>query len=144
MTYGLLSESSPDRATITGGGSFAPWPTLLVVDGDPDSLSSLVRHFEKRGFHVAAATSVAEAKDFCHRRRNWTLAISDYHLPDGTGWELCCWIQEQPGWESMPFLLTSGGMNCSALCTTADFLAKPFELETLEQRVRSLLQRKSA
>ncbi len=144
MTPGLLTESMPDRAPITGGGSFAPWPTLLVVDADMEMLGTVVCHFEKRGFHVAAAGSVAEAKDFCHRRRNWTLAISDYHLPDGTGWELCCWIQEQPGWEAMPFLLTSGSINCSTLCTTAAFLPKPFRLESLEQRVRTLLHRKSA
>lgn len=144
MTYSLLSESMPDRATIPGGESFAPWPTLLVVDGDLEMLSTVVRYFEKRGFHVAAASSLAEAKDFCHRRRNWTLAIADYHLPDGTGWELCCWIQEQPGWETMPFLLTSANLNCATLGTTADYLAKPFRLEALEQRVRALLHRKSA
>jgi DNA-binding response OmpR family regulator len=142
MRPGLLSESLPDHALIPGGGSISAWPTLLVVDSDADMLGTLACYFEKRGFHVAAATSIAEAKAFCHRRRNWTLVLADYHLPDGTGWELCCWMQEQPGWQSLPFVMMSGSINCSVLCKGAEYLAKPFRLDDLEVLVRGLLNRK--
>jgi len=142
MRPGLLSESLPDYAMIPGGASVAAWPTLLVVDSDAEMLSTLVCYFENRGFHVAAATSIVEAKAICHRRRNWTLVLADFHLPDGTGWELCCWMQEQPGWQNLPFIMMSGSMNCSALCNGADYLAKPFHLDDLEARVRALLGRK--
>ena len=142
MRPGLLSESLPDHAMIPGGTNIGAWPTLLVVDSDCDMLGTLVCYFEKRGFHVAAATSIAEAKTFCHRRRNWTLVLADYHLPDGTGWELCCWMQEQPGWQSLPFVMMSGSMNCSTLCKGAEYLAKPFRLDDLEERIRGLLNRK--
>lgn len=126
---------------ITGGLSYSPWPTLLVVDSDVEMLSALVCYFEKRGFHVAAANTLADAKAFCHRRRSWTLVIADYHLPDGTGWELCCWMEEQAGGRAVPFLLISGSPKCASLCPGADYLAKPFSLEALEARVRSLVGR---
>jgi DNA-binding response OmpR family regulator len=140
MQPGLLSESLADHAMIRGGAGMAGWPTLLVVDSDAEMLRTLACYFEKRGFHVAAAANLTDAKAFCHRRRTWTLVIADYHLNDGTGWELCCWMQEQPGWKNIPFILMSGSLNCTALCPGAHYLAKPFRMEALETRMRTLLE----
>lgn len=139
MRHGLLSDSLPDHALIAGSTNLHSWPTLLVVDSDTEMLSTLACFFEKRGFHVAAATNLADAKAFCHRRLNWTLVIADYHLPDGTGWELCCWLREQPNTPVGPFLLMSGSMSCAGLSSEVDYLPKPFHLDELETRVRALL-----
>jgi two-component system alkaline phosphatase synthesis response regulator PhoP len=141
MRSSPLRDSLPEHAMIPGGAAVGSWPTLLVVDDDPVMLETLVWYFEKRGFHVAASSNLAEAKTFFHRRKNWTLVLSDYHLPDGTGLELCWWMREQVGY-SPAFLLMSGSMNCAALCQDVDFLAKPFALETLETRVHGLLGRR--
>lgn len=123
---------------VPGGAHATTWPTLLVVDNDTEMLQTLVWYFEKRGFHVAASASLAEAKTFFHRRKSWTLVISDYHLPDGTGFELCCWISDQVR-NAPPFLLMSGSSNCPPVCAGIDFLAKPFPLEALESRIHALL-----
>lgn len=133
-----LRDSLPEHAMLPGGARLGGWPTLLVVDNDRAMLQTLVWYFEKRGFHVAAGSTLAEAKAYFQRRKSWTLVISDYHLPDGTGFELCCWVRDQ-GREVPPFLLMSGSANCAALCPGVDFLAKPFPLETLETRVRAIL-----
>jgi DNA-binding response OmpR family regulator len=140
MRSGLLRESLHDIGMLSGCTHPGTWPTLLVVDSDPEMLQTLVCFFEKRGFHVAPSSTIAEAKTFFHRRKAWTLVIADYHLPDGTGWELCCWIREQTGAET-PFLLMSGSVNGAALCAGTDHLAKPFLLEELEGRVRTILRR---
>lgn len=139
MLTGLLPESVNDHALHRGAAQLVAWPTLLVVDTDLQVTGSVVCFFERRGFHVAAATSLAEAKPFLHRRKNWTLIISDYHLPDGTGVEFFDWIREQ-GCES-PVLLTSGSPHFSALCGEIAFLPKPFSLEKLESYVRDLKHR---
>jgi DNA-binding response OmpR family regulator len=139
MLSGLLRDSLPEHAMIPGGAHVATWPTLLVVDTDVEMLRTLVCYFEKRGFHVAAGTTLAEAKEFFHRRKNWTLVIADYHLPDGTGWDLCCWVREQA--RSTPVLLMSGSADGATLCAGADYLPKPFPLDALEGRVRVLLGR---
>ena len=123
MFPGLLQESLSGHSLVGHGAQLSAWPTLLVVDSDIEGTQSLVCFFEKRGFHVAPCETLAEAKDVFQRRKNWTLVIADYHLPDGTGTELCLWIQQQSG--DTPFLLMSGSPHFSALCEESDFLAKP-------------------
>lgn len=138
MLPGLLRDSLPENAMLSGDGRTVSWPTLLIVDSDTEMLQTLVCYFEKRGFHVAASVTVADAKTFFHRCKHWTLVVSDYHLPDGTGLDLCSWIREQAG-AAPPFLLMSGSPNCANLCASIEYLAKPFPLEALESRVRTLL-----
>jgi DNA-binding response OmpR family regulator len=138
----FLCDSLPDNATIPGGTGHDPWPTLLVVDSDPHMLHTLACYFEKRGFHVAAAATIAEAKTYFYRHKTWTLVVADYHLPDGTGWELCSWLREQV--RPPPCLLMSGSVQGAELCDGVDFLAKPFAIGELENRVRALLPRGTA
>lgn len=135
-----LRESLPEHAVVSGGGHVGAWPTLLVVDGDAEMRLTLVCYFEKRGFHVAAGGTLAEAKTFLQQRKAWSLVLSDYHLPDGTAMELMCWARDQAG-STTPFLLMSGSLNIAALCQGVDYLAKPFRASDLEARVRALLGR---
>lgn len=133
-----LRDSLPEHAVLPGGASLATWPTLLIVDDDPQMLETLVWYFEKRRFHVAAAATLAEARNLFHRCRSWSLVISDYHLPDGTGLELCWWIRDQ-GTAAPAFLVMSGSTPCPAVGAGVAFLPKPFSLQALEQRVHALL-----
>jgi DNA-binding response OmpR family regulator len=134
-----LRDSLSDHAVSAGGARVETWPTLLLVDDDPQMLSTLVCYFERRGFHVAPATHLAEAKALYPRCKHWTLVISDYHLPDGTGAELCEWLRGQRGAQP-PFLLMSGSVMEDLGSLGVPFLAKPFALEELEARVRLLLR----
>lgn len=140
MPSTLLHESLPEHAILAGGARVPSWPTLLVVDSDREMVQTLVCYFEKRGFHVAAGASLAEAKDFFRRRKSWTLVIADYHLPDGTGSELCSWVREQA--EATPVLLMSGSPHCATLCAGTDYLSKPFPLEKLAAYMHTLLSRR--
>ena len=139
MLTGLLPESASALASIQGAGGLNSWPTLLVVDTDEEMRFTLVRFFEKRGFHVAAADSLAEVRDFFHRRKTWTLIIADYHLADGTGAELCDWVRDQGN--STPVLLLSGSPHAATLCAGNDYFAKPFSIEKLETYVQGLRRR---
>lgn len=125
---------------MTGGTHALAWPTLLIVDSDAEMLQTLVCFFEKRGFHVAASGTLAEAKSYLERRKRWTLVIADYHLPDGNGLELLGCVREHVG-EATPVLLMSGSAQGAALCAGVDYLAKPFPLSALETRVQALLGR---
>jgi DNA-binding response OmpR family regulator len=135
-----LRDSLPEHHLTPGGAVVETWPTLLVIDSDPEMLRTLACFFEKRGFHVAAAGNVGEAKDYFYRRPRWTMVIADYHLPDGTGWDFCAWLRERPNATATPFLLMSGGLHAATICPEVDFLAKPFRVEDLENRVRTLLR----
>ncbi len=126
---------------MPGGADVGAWPTLLVIDSDPEMLRTLAWFFEKRGFHVAAAATVGEAKVYFQRHPRWTMVIADYHLPDGNGWDFCAWMREQStALAPTPFLLMSGGAYATTICPELDFLAKPFRIDELERRVRTLLR----
>lgn len=128
---------------MAGETHLMTWPSLLLVDDDAQMLETLVCYFEKRGFHVAPAASLAEAKSLFRRHKAWALVISDFHLPDGTGGDLYEWAETQPG-AKPPFLLMSGSLDAELLCAGLDFLPKPFPLHELERRVRLLLEARNA
>jgi len=139
MRDGYPRESLPVRAAPPPGGRVDGWPSLLVVDDDPHMLQTLVCLFERRGFQVAAVATVAEAKRVFQRHKTWVLAIADYHLPDGTGWELGRWLREHSP-TAPPVLLMSGSGHLDVSCTEAELLKKPFTLSDLEARVDALLR----
>lgn len=141
MVPASLRVSLPESATAAGGTSLDAQPALLIVDDDVQMLGTLVCYFERRGFHTAPAATVEEAKILFARRNTWTLVISDFHLPDGTGADLCDWVQAQRG-TPPPFLLMSGSVNGEVETTGMQYLAKPFAVEQLEARVGALLGRK--
>jgi two-component system response regulator HydG len=113
-----------------------PWPTLLVVDPDVATARAIVCFFEKRGFHVAAGSTLADVRDFLHRRKTWTLVIADYYLPDGNGVEVRDWM-DQEGCRA-PLLLLSSNPHCETPCEGIQYLAKPFAIEKLDQYVRTV------
>ncbi|HUR59350.1 MAG TPA: response regulator [Opitutaceae bacterium] len=134
----FLRDSLSEHA-LAGGGNGTFSPTLLIVDDDAHMLQALGCYFARRSFNVATARTVGEAKDVFAQQKLWTLVISDYHLPDGTGMELKAWLEAQPG-GAPPFLLMSGSIQGSAAALGLDFLAKPFALADLEGRLRILLR----
>ncbi len=126
---------------VAAPGPFGPagktsWPTLLVVDADEALARTLVCHFERRGFHVAAAGTLAEAQAFLERRKDWTLVIADCHLPDGTVWELEPWLKQQS--PRPPLLLLSQNPRMVPEHTEAGFLLKPISLARIEASVNRL------
>ena len=135
-----MPASASDLAPFRGVGQFSPWPTLLVVDADEAMRSTLVCFFEKKGFHVAAAANLAEMMEYFHRRRDWTLIIADFHLPDGSGAELCNWVEDQGS--STPVLLLSGSPHAATLCAGHDYLQKPVPITELEAYVRNVRRKR--
>ena len=136
MLQSRLQDSLSEHAMIAGG-AIGLGPSLLVVDSDREMRHTLVSYFEKRGFHVAAAASLAAAKLSFATSKTWALIIADYHLPDGTGCDLVAWARERS--PEIRVLLMSGSTHVASLCEGEDFFAKPFRLEKLEAFVGSAL-----
>jgi DNA-binding response OmpR family regulator len=130
--------SSPGHALSAASGAEAP-RDLLVIDDDTAMRETLACYFESRGFKVALAANLTEAMAAIQQQSHWRLVLSDYHLPDGTGAELHAWLCQQPGGDA-PFVLMSGSLKGEQLCGY-DYLAKPFSLRALEERLSGLLAR---
>lgn len=122
-----------------GGASGGEKRRVLIVDDDGAMLAALGLFFERRGFHAVVAASLGTAKSLARKWPGWTLVVSDYHLPDGSGLELEAWLRAQPFAPAPQFLLMSGSGGPELPFAGVEFLAKPFTMQDLNARVDALL-----
>jgi DNA-binding response OmpR family regulator len=116
---------------------------MLIVDDDESMRRALAFYFEQRGYRVVTAPTMATAKQQFSSSRHWALVIADYDLPDGTGWDFCCWIRQRSRAVIPPFLLISGAAAASFFADRVEFLPKPFSVEQLDHYVAALVGRRS-
>ena len=67
---------------------------ILIVEDDAMIASGLSYALEQEGYEVKTADCVAEARQVIDRE-NFSMAILDITLPDGTGYELCKLIKSR-------------------------------------------------
>jgi DNA-binding response OmpR family regulator len=112
--------------------------TILIVDDEKDLLGLLCQALEIRGFQVLAA-STAEAALFIAKNyeRPINLLLSDVTLAGVSGLDLAGQIADlHPGAAT---LFISGEPTPPARSPRFNFLAKPFTIEELLQRIRMIL-----
>jgi DNA-binding response OmpR family regulator len=119
-------------------------PTLLVAEDDPDLLELLVAALRMTGHEVLPARDGMQALALL-RSRPIDLAVLDVLMPRMTGLEVVREVRTDTSIEQQPVLLM-----LSALCSRSDvragliagaddYLAKPFDLGELIDRVDVLL-----
>ncbi len=112
---------------------------LLIVEDDP-KLGPIMRDVLSRNWNVMLATDIAQAQRHL-RDRIFDVAIVDRRLPDGDGIDLVSWMRER-GDATPTLMLTALGEvidKVSGLDAGAnDYLAKPFDFEEVEARLRAL------
>ena len=116
---------------------------VIVVDDDPDLgpairdvLASKEVHVETPGDARAALPTIL--------RDTPDLVILDVNMPGMSGWELCAILRRQSSTRSMPILFLTGRQEVKDRISAmqfggSDFLAKPFSVEDLRTKVKSLL-----
>lgn len=115
--------------------------TVLVVDDDGALREMMAITLRKEGHAVTAAGSAAEARSFIAGSA-FDLVVSDIYLGDGTAIELLEDIR-QAGSETAVILVTAQGtVETAAAAREAgvfDYLAKPFHVDQLVDRVTAAL-----
>lgn len=136
---------SSTRGSTTIGPLQAEWPAIvLVADDDPGARRLLRRLLETAGYQVAEAADGDEARALIVEIAP-DLAILDISMPGADGIALCHEIKANPATMLTPVIHVSGSTSrrerIAVLEAGSDELvAKPFDLEELLTRVRSLLR----
>jgi two-component system OmpR family response regulator len=116
--------------------------TIFVVEDDPVMSGTLSKALEASGYRVLIASTGADARALVGEAKP-DLIILDLTLPDDDGLRLTTSLRTLT---SAPIVICSGrqgqidrvlGLKLGA----ADFVAKPFELDELEERVEAVLRR---
>ncbi len=118
---------------------------LLLIEDNPEMQTTLKRTLERRGFHVSTCDDGLRALDRWHAAQP-DVVLLDLTLPGRDGLQVLTDARAQG--LTTPVLITTArgtvGDRILGLNTGADdYLAKPFDLDELEARVRALSRRKN-
>lgn len=116
---------------------------ILLVEDHPDLSRMVSDHFAGRGFLVDAVGTLEEARAALSAT-TYDLLVLDLGLPDGDGRELL----QMPTLtvDSLPTIVMTAHDSLDERLASLnggadDYLAKPFNLEELEARLRAVLRR---
>jgi CheY-like chemotaxis protein len=142
-----FAESADSQTTIlerflSEGGADGVGERILIVD-DEEHIRELLREFlNGAGYEVAVAANGEEALEVAQRERP-DLILLDIRMPELDGVETCMRLKTNDKTRSTPVIIATafGDTLAEALDAGADdFVNKPFQLEEIALRIKSLLR----
>ena len=107
--------------------------TLIIIDDDIPFRNRLAYSMEKKGFVVESCSSATEAKK-CLKEKNFTHAIIDMRLGDGSGLEIIQFIKKINA-KTRSLLLTGYGNIATAVLAiktgAIDYLPNPADIDQI-------------
>ena len=123
-------------------------PTVYFIDDSATMREVIKIAFRRENIHVITCADAASALSQFEQTKP-DVVITDVIMPDQDGYSVCSQIKENPDLSGTPVLLMSGVVNKSvadkAVSVKADeLIRKPFQPQELINRVKALLEPKSA
>ncbi|MFH1453693.1 MAG: diguanylate cyclase [Armatimonadota bacterium] len=119
---------------------------ILIADEQVKSVEFLKEHLQAYGYRITGVTSGKELQDIC-KKEKFDLLILSLTLKDVDSLNICREIKKSPQTSDLPVLFITSHRETEeklrALESGADdFVTKPFNLEELNARIRSILRSK--
>jgi DNA-binding response OmpR family regulator len=136
------SMYSPPKSAFPSPAAISePARTLLVVDDDPVVRQLLAQILSSQGYQVLQAENPAEALRVASATATIHLLLTDFSMPGGNGLDLT--REFRAVHPKTPVLMVSGTMpkNLDKVAGLDHFeiLGKPFEIDELFRKVRTLV-----
>ena len=117
----------------------------MVVDDEPDILSSVGQMLELNGYEVIKASDGKDCLDKLYSLSiNPDLIILDIMMPDASGWDVVAKLKENSKWKAIPivFLTAKGDAMSIGMggLTAMDYIVKPFDFKNLILRIKKILE----
>lgn len=115
---------------------------ILVVDDDSGIGEMLKILLELNGYTVSVTEKPDEA-ELLIERHNIDLVLLDKLISGVNGTEVCARLRRNEATAELPILMMSALHEAGEKCRNAganDFIAKPFDMEDLLQKIDGLLQ----
>ncbi len=115
---------------------------LFLLEDDLSLINGLSFALKKQGYEVTVALTTLEA-DVLWERGEYTLAVLDVSLPDGSGFDFCKKIRQT---SKVPIMfLTAADEETDIIMGLDiggdDYITKPFKLAVFLSRINALLRR---
>jgi DNA-binding NtrC family response regulator len=120
-----------DRAPLGG------LPRILVVDDDRDVRFLFLTILELEGYELREAGSASEAMECLHRER-FSLVLTDYAMPGGTGPQLIHAAHEEGLLERTPVVIVTAHPDSREL-DGFDVWRKPVDVDQFLRQIRELV-----
>ena len=123
--------------------------TLIIADDHYSNIKILIDALESESYRIVAVTNGQAVLEQMRTEKNVELVILDIMMPGLSGYEVCRILREQYNLAELPILMLTAATQMAdagvALKMGAnDYLQKPFQLEELRARVKSLITMKQS
>lgn len=116
-----------------------------MIDDDQDLLLVTQSVLKKKGYDISAFSNWEKASDAI-KKTNPQLIMLDVFLKENDGLDICNKLKSSPFTRHIPILVISGYPRIAETAIyefgADEFIAKPFEIGELEQKIQAILSRK--
>lgn len=127
-----------------------PLKRILIVDDNPDNVEVIkfkLQRSKQFDLEVIEAYSGEDALEIINKE-HLDIILLDVMMPRISGYEVCRRIKERPKEEFLPVILVTAREDIDSKLKgfeagADDYLAKPFDLQELEARIKSMLHIKN-